>query len=301
MKKSSYRAKRKIVQILSLLLVNGHFKTLWSGNLYGGKLKNVCIPVLNCHSCPFALTACPLGMLQQFLAMGLRQGITGFLYILGLIGLPAMFLGRFFCGWICPFGFFQELLYRAKHKLSVKRRGKIAIQTLKYVFLFGFVLLFPVIFTNKFGIGSPSFCKYICPAGTVEAGFWGLWAGYGKFGFVLAGKMAILAAVTFFSVRIWRFFCRICPLGLILGFFNKVSLLQLRLNGRCDNCGVCERVCPMNIAIPRDIKSIDCIRCAKCVDACPRKALSLSFRAPRSAVAAQEGGQIENSFDNLSG
>ncbi|MBA3051645.1 MAG: 4Fe-4S binding protein [Candidatus Omnitrophota bacterium] len=266
--------KRRIAQILSLFLINGNFKTFLTGGLYEGKLKNICIPVLNCHSCPFALTACPVGMLQQFLALGLRQGFTGFLYILGLIGLPAMFLGRFFCGWLCPFGFFQELIFVRKFKLSFPPW----LKYLKYLFLFGFVLVFPMIFTNKFGIGAPAFCKYICPAGTAEAGFWGLWAGFGGFGFVLAGKMAILAAVIFFSVRIWRFFCRVCPLGLILGFFNKISLLQLRLNDRCDNCGVCERICPMNIAVPVELISKDCIRCGKCVDACPQKALSLSFK-----------------------
>jgi polyferredoxin len=280
---------RRIVQIVSLLLVNGHFKTLLSGGLYGGKLKSVCIPVLNCHSCPFALTACPIGMLQQFLALGIRQGLSGFLYILGLIGLPAVFLGRFFCGWVCPFGFLQDLIFVKKFKLPFPHW----LKYLRYVLLFGFVLIFPVVFTNQLGMGSPTFCKYICPAGTAEAGFWGLWAGHGKFGLTLGLKMAILAAVLFFSLRIRRFWCRVCPMGLLLGFFNKVSLLQLRVNENCNNCGVCEKVCPMDVAVPRELSSTDCIRCGKCVDACPQKALSLSL--------LQKTGQIENPIDNLSG
>ncbi len=266
--------RRRIVQIISLVLINGNFKTFLTGSLYKGSLKNICIPVLNCHSCPFALTACPVGMLQQFLATGLKNGLSGFLYILGLIGIPAMFLGRIFCGWVCPFGFVQELIF--VKKLKLKFPG--FLKYIKYVLLFGFVLLFPLLFTNRWGMGAPTFCKYICPAGTVEAGFWGLAAGFGRFSSVFFGKIIILAAVIFFSVRIWRFFCRICPLGLLLGFFNKVSFLQLRVNDKCDNCGICKKVCPMDIDMPRHLSSVDCIRCGKCVDACPQKALSLSFR-----------------------
>ncbi|MBA3065460.1 4Fe-4S binding protein [bacterium] len=265
--------KRLITQIISLFLINGNLKTFRTGSLYKGPLKNICIPVLNCHSCPLALTACPVGMLQQFLALGLKDGFAGFLYILGLIGLPAMFLGRFFCGWVCPFGFAQELIFVKKLKMMFPD----FLKYLKYILLFGFVLLFPVLFTSRWGIGSPTFCKYICPAGTVEAGFWGLSAGFGRFSAVFSGKILILAAVVFFSARIWRFFCRICPLGLLLGFFNKVSILQLRVNDKCDNCGVCKKVCPMGIDMPQRRSSIDCIRCGKCVDACPQKALALSF------------------------
>ncbi|MEA2081455.1 MAG: 4Fe-4S binding protein [Elusimicrobiota bacterium] len=275
MKKNSLFLFRRIVHVVSLFLLNGHFKTFLTGSLYGGKLKNICIPVLNCHSCPLALTACPVGMIQQFLALGVKNGYSGFLYIFGLIGIPSMFLGRFFCGWICPFGFLQELIFVKKFKLKFPA----FLKYLKHILFFGFVLLFPLLFKNNLGIGTPTFCKYICPAGTAEAGFWGLASGVGRFSFVLFGKIIILAAVIFFSLRIRRFFCRICPMGLLLGFFNKVSFLQLRVNDKCDNCGVCKKVCPVDVDMPRDLSSINCIRCGKCVDACPQKALSLSFRA----------------------
>jgi len=147
--------KRKIVQIISLLLINGNVKTLWDWKLYGGPFKKICLPVLNCHSCPFALTACPIGMIQQFLALRIKNGASGFLYILGMVGVPAVFLGRFLCGWICPFGFVQEIICRKKKRIFFPQ----VLKWVKYILLFGFVLAFPLIFTNNWGIGSPTFCK----------------------------------------------------------------------------------------------------------------------------------------------
>jgi len=260
---------RKIVQIISLLLINSNFKTFFTGALYGGNLKKICIPVLNCHSCPFAVTACPVGMLQQFLATGLRNGMAGFLYIFGLLGTFAVIAGRFFCGWVCPFGFFQELLYRQKSKMKFQKN----LRFIKYVFLFGFVFMSPLILTNRQGIGSPGFCKYICPAGTIEAGIWGLIQGLGRIAPAAFIKFTILILVVVFSIKIYRFFCRLCPLGLFLGFFNKVSFLQLRKGRGCTNCGLCKKVCPMDIDMPSNLTSVDCIRCGKCIRACPEKAM----------------------------
>jgi len=265
--------KRRIVQIISLLLINGNFRTLQTGLLYRGSLKKICIPVLNCHSCPFALTACPVGMIQQFLALGLKRGLAGALYILGLIGIPAVFLGRFLCGWVCPFGFLQELLHQRKSKIKFPEN----LNFIKYILLFGFVFLFPFIFMKRSGIGAPGFCKYICPAGTFEAGIWGLLQGFGKISPALILKIIILTSVIFFSMRIFRFFCRLCPLGLLLGFFNKVSFLQLRKGRVCKNCESCKKICPMDIDLPSNLTSVNCIRCLKCVRVCPTSALKLSF------------------------
>lgn len=263
--------KRKIVQIFSLILINLNFKTIFTGNLYTGSLKSVCLPVLNCHSCPFALTACPIGMLQQFLALGIKNGINGFLYIMGLISVPAMFIGRFSCGWLCPFGFMQELIFYKKSK-AVFYKG---LKFIKYILLFGFVLLFPLIPMNASGIGVPTFCKYICPAGTIQAGLWG-W--YMLEGFKpLLVKLLILLTVVVFTMKIWRFFCRLCPLGLFLGFFNKVSFLQLRKGRDCTNCESCKKICPMDIDLPSNLTSVSCIRCKKCVRACPTSTLKLNF------------------------
>ncbi|MFH1352104.1 MAG: 4Fe-4S binding protein [bacterium] len=265
-------AKRKITQIISFLLINGNLKTIFGWKLYDGPLKKICVPVLNCHSCPFALSACPLGMLQQFLSLGIKNGMAGFLYILGMLGVPAVFLGRFFCGWACPFGFMQDIINVKKITVFFPR----VLKWIKYILLLGFVLIFPVVFTNSWGIGAPTFCKYICPAGTLEAGIYGaviLKATHT----LLDVKVLILIMTVGLAIFVRRFFCRICPLGFILGLFNKISLLQMRKNEKCDNCGNCAKVCPMGIDMPGNLNSINCIRCAKCVHACPEYVLKLSF------------------------
>ena len=60
--------KRKIIQIAAALLMNGNLSGFLKGKIYRGPLKQVCVPGLNCYSCPAAVTACPLGALQLFLS-----------------------------------------------------------------------------------------------------------------------------------------------------------------------------------------------------------------------------------------
>jgi len=295
---------RKIIQIISLLLVNSNFKTFFTGNLYQGSLKRLCIPVLNCYSCPLAVLSCPVGLMQQFLARSLRQGLNGFLYVFGIVASMGLVLGRFFCGWICPFGFLQELLYRGRKSevggrksevgsQKIEERGKrkedsgkeiwkMLFGVLSVIFLFGFVLILPWLITNRWGLGSAMFCRYICPAGTFEAGIWGAFKGYAVLTPALILKIFIFLLVFYFSIKIFRFWCRVCPLGLLLGFFNKISFLKLYNNEKCNNCLICRRVCPMGIDMPENINSIDCIRCKRCVDACPQRSLSLSWLKPQT-------------------
>ncbi|MCD6423529.1 MAG: 4Fe-4S binding protein [Elusimicrobia bacterium] len=308
---------RKIIQIISLLLINSNFKTFFTGNLYQGSFKKLCIPVLNCHSCPFAVLSCPVGLMQQFLLKGLRQGIDGFLYVFGIVASMGLVFGRFFCGWICPFGFLQELLYRGRKSESenvanplgvpypnmsnpinpfrVRKRKedsrkeiwKMLFRVLSVIFLFGFVLILPWLITNRWGLGSAMFCRYICPAGTFEAGIWGAFKGYAVLTPALILKIFIFLLVFYFSIKIFRFWCRVCPLGLLLGFFNKISFLKLYNNEKCNNCLICRRVCPMDIDMPENINSIDCIRCKRCVDACPQRSLSLSWLKPENKNSSQ--------------
>lgn len=272
MKKSKIFSFRRIIQAVSLFLVNGHFRTFLTGGLYRGNLKGFCIPVLNCFSCPLALTTCPIGAIQQFLMGGLKSGIRGAGYILGLIGIPAVFLGRFFCGWICPFGFLQDLIGGKRRRFPVPL-AKTA-RVLRFVFLFGFVLILPVL------TGHSTFCRYICPAGILEAGVWGTAKGYAVFSWVLVFKILVFLTVLWGAFKISRLWCRICPLGLFLGFFNKVSFLRLRLSDEklCDDCGVCTAICPMNLDLPANLNSISCIRCGDCVKACPKKIIKMDFK-----------------------
>jgi hypothetical protein len=99
--------KRKLIQGLSMLLCNADILQFKTGSLSKSPLKNTCVPGLNCYSCPGAIAACPLGALQNALA----EGRVPF-FVTGLLVLFGVLLGRGVCGFLCPFGLIQELLYK---------------------------------------------------------------------------------------------------------------------------------------------------------------------------------------------
>ena len=105
---------RRLVQLYSALLHNAYLKGFISGEIYKGQSKAVCIPGLNCYSCPGAVGACPLGSLQNALASAGHR--TGW-YVFGILILFGVMLGRTVCGWLCPLGLVQELL----HKIPVPK------------------------------------------------------------------------------------------------------------------------------------------------------------------------------------
>ena len=133
MKKAAKRLFRPLIQLLSALALNLNLTGFASGSIYTGPLKGVCIPVLNCYSCPGALGACPIGALQSsFAAIGGKIAY----YVLGMLLLFALTLGRFFCGWLCPFGALQGLLHKVPvRKAEIPKRADAALRYLKYAVL----------------------------------------------------------------------------------------------------------------------------------------------------------------------
>ena len=101
--------RRRIIQLYAALLYNAHVKGFITGEIYSGGGKMLCVPGLNCYSCPGAAGACPLGALQNALA---ASGSRTPVYVLGMLMLFGVTLGRTICGWLCPFGLIQELLHK---------------------------------------------------------------------------------------------------------------------------------------------------------------------------------------------
>ena len=95
------------IQAAATLLTNIHIPNLFKGKIYQGNVKTMCVPGLNCYSCPAATGACPIGAFQAVVGSSkfkFTYYITGFFILLGVL------LGRFICGFLCPFGLIQDLL-----------------------------------------------------------------------------------------------------------------------------------------------------------------------------------------------
>lgn len=277
MKKGAYRTA---VQLISLCFFNGYAAGFFGKGLYTGRLKLLCVPVLNCYSCPAALGSCPIGAMQT-VAAGSRHSIS--FYALGTVMLFGVILGRLLCGMLCPFGFLQDMLYKIPlRKLQIPPRADRLLRYLKYAVLLIFVLVLPAAVSNAFGSGEPWFCKLICPAGTLGGGIPQLLQNESLrrlAGALFTWKFALLLIFLVGAVRIGRFFCRyFCPLGALYALFNRFALYQMALQPhKCTHCGACRPVCPMALTPPEQLGSGECIRCGKCKDICPNDAVSCGF------------------------
>lgn len=256
---------KRSVQIFATIIQNSYIPALLYGGIYRGALKRYCTPVLNCWSCPVAWYACPMGALQHFIGLRLIP-----FYILGFFGTIGMVVGRMSCGWVCPFGFLQDLLYRVK---SLK------IQLPKWCSYFKYGVLIGVAGIAAYLTGEPWFCK-LCPNGALIAGIPLVLSDSSGdlralIGWLFYTKISILIIIIFFSIPIKRFFCRtFCPIGATYSVFNRFSFLQVKIDEeKCIKCESCQMVCPMHAPIWRSPKHIDCIRCLDCVKICPTKAI----------------------------
>lgn len=270
--------KRFITQLLATITTNSYLKGFIDGEIFQGKTKNLCVPSLNCYSCPGAIGSCPIGSLQAVINSA-KYKVS--YYVLGLIALFGVIFGKFICGWVCPFGWIQELIYKTPlKKLRWGKRLKIT-RYLKYIILVVFVLWLPSL-VNEFGVASPTFCEYICPAGTLEASL-PLLATNSPLREVIGGlfywKLSLLIALIFLSMILYRPFCyAVCPLGAIYSVFNKISYYQITVEyDDCIECEICRHACKYDIYTAVDLKNSECIRCGECIDACPTDALKMGF------------------------
>jgi len=239
--------------------VQAAFLLLWLDPA-GFRMHTMCSPVFHCYACPLATFACPIGIIAQFGALH----VFPFIAVGLLIAVGALF-GTLICGWVCPFGFLQDLTAKVptpKFDLP-KFTGYF-----RYVVLIVTVLAVPYFFGEE----HPLFVCRVCPAGALEAavptmigqtinGEVVVWPNAIKLTILILFLIAI-----FFIKRPW---CRVlCPLGAIFSLFNRVSAFFLRFNAdKCTHCERCHKLCEYGIEpekTPNDLQCIRCLECTKC-------------------------------------
>lgn len=268
--------KRHRLQALWALLTNSYLAGFVHGKIYRGRLKSFCVPGLNCYSCPGAAGACPIGALQAVIG---NWNFKIAFYVSGFMILTGALIGRFVCGWLCPFGLIQDML----HKIPFPRKirsfcGDQLLRKLKYLVLAVFVILMPMLVVDVLGQGAPYFCKLICPAGTLEGGIPLVLLNQSMrsaLGWLYIWKNAVLFVTVILSILIYRPFCKyICPLGAVYSVFNSISVFGYRLDkDKCIGCGTCAEVCKMQVDPVENMNHPECIRCGACKKACPVQAI----------------------------
>ena len=225
------------------------------------------IPVLSAASLH---AVCPFGgvvSIYQYIGRGVFvQKVHESSFILMIIVfLLAILFGPVFCGWICPFGSFQEWLGKIGRKIFKKKYNRFLpyaidkwLRFLRYLLLAWVVYMTAVSGKLIFADIDPYFALF---------NFWS--------GEAAIGGLIILGVVIILSIFVERPFCKYaCPYGAVLGIFNLVRIFKIRRNEQtCTNCGACDRACPMNIEISK-VKAVlnhQCITCLKCTSeqACP--------------------------------
>ena len=242
--------------------------------------------------------------------------IKGFFWAIGVILLTLVF-GRFFCGFVCPFGTINHMVGKIRPALKgeemVEANRKKGSRKVKYFLLIALLIssLIGLNFTGlldpislffrslamsifpALGTGIKELCDVIARSNTKPLNLISYGAevlvspvfGYGYQSYKTAWFIGAFFLVILFLNRIRpRFWCRtLCPLGALLAICSKFSILRLERNSeKCTDCRLCERNC-QGAASPqpgRDWDRTECMLCFNCYDACPENALAFRFRWP---------------------
>jgi polyferredoxin len=176
-----------------------------------------------------------------------------------------LLFGPAFCGWVCPFGSFQELLGKAGKKISGKQFNRIVPERVDKILRYLRYLVLAWVLYITFVTGKLIFAGY-----DPYYALFNFWSGE-----VAIGALVILGIVVLLSLIIERPFCKYaCPYGALLGLFNLFRIFGIkRKSSSCIDCKDCDRACPMNITVSSAgrVRDHQCISCMKCSseEACP--------------------------------
>ncbi len=233
--------------------------------------------------------------------------------------IPTLFLGRAFCGWVCPFGSLHHFWgwlfdtrrfhddvsvnryrtwYRLKYILLVALLCAAALGALQT----GLIDPLALLARSTAAAVAPAWDALVTALGEAFAarGWPSAWTQMVAFkpgveqlreqqGAWLVG--AILLALVGLNLVVPRFFCRaLCPLGALLGVLSRFSLLRIdRDLGRCTDCNFCLRHCPGACDPQGALRRSECFVCFNCLDDCPEEALAFRFLPGAPRVSAPFG------------
>lgn len=218
---------------------------------------------------------CPLGAMESIYTLAsngefIRRISIGTFMLFALVLLISILFKRAFCGILCPLGALQELFGKLnKRKFVIPQKFDKYLRWIKYLVLI--VTLYMAFKTATLWI-SP----------------YDPWAAYahllGGFDSVMSEifiGFIILIVSIIGSILFERFFCKyICPYGAFVAIIGKLSPFKVERNKeKCIDCGLCSKVCPVNIDVQNKekVKDLECIDCGICVNKCPKEG-ALSFK-----------------------
>lgn len=244
-KRSSVRVWRRIIQVISFLVLPGLFTSIFYAmkEIYSAALEG-----------NFSFSA----MLPQLILFLGSMIIT-------------ILTGRFFCGFLCSFGAMGDFLWFLSKKtgnkgLKVNEKADAWLKNLKYV-----ILVFIIFGIWTFHIGGLD----------NMTGPWAVFGMYSKIGswpsvrylFTIGGFLLLLIIIGSFLVE--RFFCRyLCPLGAVFAIMSRFRLFRIKKDrSKCGSCRLCTSKCSMGIPLYQydTVTSGECIDCFECTAGCPRQ------------------------------
>ncbi|MGC9780194.1 MAG: 4Fe-4S binding protein [Candidatus Heimdallarchaeota archaeon] len=289
------RLLRWLVQIVSFVLING--------GLIGIGWTYIPLPINQPAGAPFTTIVGAFDAFQQIFSAGYFPFlIFGVCLIIGGI------FGRMLCGWICPFGFFQDLMRLVPvKKLKVSKPLNKGLRDMRAVVFWAVIIIagflgYRELIGDSVAGGFGAFAKQpwtpLNPAATLFVMFYYMifWKQYpggeedfvaGDWKFMFYFRIILLLAVIGLSIFIPRFYCRyVCPIGYTMGYTAKYSLIGIARNpARCTRCGSCEDMCEKSaMQVPildysyERVRDTNCTNCGSCLDACPHGAIYFKFK-----------------------
>jgi MauM/NapG family ferredoxin protein len=248
------------------------------------------------------------------------HSVTNSLFLALIVIVATIFMGRIFCGWICPLGTLHNMIgsLRKKPPATIRRNW----YRIKYYILL-FILASSLFTTQLAGIMDPisllirSLSLSIYPLiNYITRAFFDtaynlnlpVIVDVSEFIYTILKNIFLSFHQPYFFQSIFigliflvllglnlierRFWCKyLCPLGALLGILSRYSLFKRSIGEGCTSCGVCDKLCSGGAVIDKDgtWRGAECLYCMDCDDLCPHNAVNFGFTAKKDHVSLNLG------------